>query len=53
MRWETVVQKFERLSTPYTSPSLRQEIVDAVANLEKIQVADLTKLLAHIRLPAI
>jgi 2-methylcitrate dehydratase len=53
MRWETVVQKFERLSTRYASPSLRQEIVDAVANLENIQVADLTKLLARVRVPAI
>jgi 2-methylcitrate dehydratase len=53
MRWETVVQKFERLSTPYASPLLRQEIVDAVANLENIQVADLTKSLARVRVPAI
>jgi len=53
MHWETVVQKFEGLSTRYTSSSLRQEIVDAVANLEKIHVTDLTKLLAHVRLPGI
>ena len=53
MRWETVVEKFERLSTPYTSPSLWREIVDAVANLEKIQVRDLTRLLADVGVPAI
>lgn len=53
MRWERVVQKFEGLSTRYTSSLLRQEIVDAIANLEKIRVADLMKLLAHVRLPAI
>jgi hypothetical protein len=40
-----VVEKFERLSTPYASPSRCREIVDAVANLEKIQVRELTGLL--------
>jgi 2-methylcitrate dehydratase len=53
MGWETVVQKFERLSSPYTRPSLRQEIVDAISNLEKIQACDLTRLLANVRVPAI
>jgi 2-methylcitrate dehydratase len=53
MRWETVVEKFERLSTPYASPSLCREMVDAVANLEKIQVRELTGLLADVGTPAI
>jgi 2-methylcitrate dehydratase len=53
MRWETVVEKFERLSTPYASPSLCREMVDAVANLEKIQVRELTGLLAEVGTPAI
>ena len=48
MRWETVVEKFERLSTPYTGRSQRQQIVEAVANLETIQVADLARLLGNI-----
>jgi 2-methylcitrate dehydratase len=48
MRWETVVEKFERLSTPYASPSRCREIVDAVVNLEKIQVRELTGLLADV-----
>jgi 2-methylcitrate dehydratase len=51
MRWETVVQKFERLSRPYTDASLQREIVEAVANLEAIQVADLMRLLAKVQVP--
>jgi 2-methylcitrate dehydratase len=48
MRWETVVQKFERLSQPYVDSALRREIVDVVANLESTQVADLARLLEHV-----
>jgi 2-methylcitrate dehydratase len=48
MRWETVVQKFERLSQPYIDSSLQREIVDVVANLESTQVADLTRLLERV-----
>jgi 2-methylcitrate dehydratase len=53
MNWETIVQKFERLSLPYAAPSLRQEIVDAVANLDSIQVAELTRLLAKVQAPTV
>lgn len=49
MRWETVVQKFDRLSAPYADAALRREIIDAAANLESIQVTDLTRLLARVR----
>ncbi len=49
MRWETVVQKFERLVGAYTDASLRREISEAVANLETIRVSDLTRLLAQVR----
>lgn len=52
MRWETVVQKFERLSGARADASLRREIVGAVANLETIQVSDLTRLLAQVRATA-
>lgn len=45
MRWETVVDKFERLSTPRVDAPARREIIEAVANLDTIQVADLMKLL--------
>ena len=48
MQWETVVHKFERLSEPLTQASWRREIVEAVANLETIQVVELARLLARI-----
>jgi len=47
MHWETVVKKFERLSEPYTTPMLRREIVEAVARLDAIRIADLTSLLSQ------
>jgi 2-methylcitrate dehydratase len=48
MRWETVVQKFERLSQPHVDSALRRKIVDVVANLESTQVADLARLLERV-----
>ncbi|MEJ2555129.1 MAG: MmgE/PrpD family protein [Anaerolineae bacterium] len=48
MRWETVVQKFERLSQPYVDSALGREIVDVVANLDSTQVADLARLLERV-----
>jgi 2-methylcitrate dehydratase len=48
MRWETVVQKFERLSQPYVDSSLQCEIVDVVANLDSTQVADMARLLERV-----
>ncbi len=45
MSWETVVEKFEYLSAPHSDAPLRREIIEAVANLEAIQVADLRRLL--------
>jgi len=52
MRWDTVVQKFERLSSAHAEASLRREIIGAVANLETIQVLDLARLLAQVRAAA-
>ena len=52
MSWETVAGKFEHLSAPYADVRLRREIIDAVANLEAIQVADLARLLAKVQLTA-
>jgi 2-methylcitrate dehydratase len=49
MSWEAVARKFERLSAPYVDPELRREISDAVANLEAIQVGDLTRLLGEVQ----
>jgi 2-methylcitrate dehydratase len=48
MRWEKVVEKFERLAFPYADRPLRQAIIAMVANLEHIQVAELTHLLAEV-----
>ncbi len=46
MGWDDVVAKFNRLTAPFLDTSLRDEIVGAVAALEKLKVADLTSLLA-------
>lgn len=51
MRWETIVQKFERLSGPYTNASLRIKIVDAVADMDSIQIAYLVRLLSKVQVP--
>jgi len=51
MRWETVVRKFERLSSPHTDASLRREIVEAVHSLEAIRVEELVQLLARVKAP--
>src|SRR6185437_9618416 len=47
MRWETVVAKFDQLSSTFADANLRQQIVAVVANLESTSVADLTRLLAQ------
>lgn len=49
MRWETVVQKFERLAASRADLSLRKKIVDAVAHLDTIQVSDLVRVLAEVK----
>jgi 2-methylcitrate dehydratase len=49
MSWEGVRNKFEGLAAPYASTGLRGEIVDAVTELESIDVAELTKLLSRVR----
>lgn len=48
MRWETVAGKFERLSKPYSTSSLRRKIMEAVTHLEEVPVAHLMELLAKI-----
>jgi 2-methylcitrate dehydratase len=50
MSWETVVRKFELLGYSATTGRLRHQIVDAVANLEQIPIANLTDLLAQVRI---
>ena len=50
MSWQTVVQKFEGLSGSVSTPALRRQIVDAVANLDQIPISALTDPLAQVRL---
>lgn len=49
MSWETVADKFERLSAPYAEASLRRQMIDVVATLERHAVSDLTALLARVQ----
>jgi 2-methylcitrate dehydratase len=49
MNWGTVTRKFERLSAPYADRELRREIIEAVANLEALQVIHLTRLLGEVQ----
>ena len=49
MSWETVVEKFQRLSHRIAEPTVREKIIHAVARLETISVADLSALLARLR----
>jgi len=51
MSWETVRQKFEKLTLPFTDRDLRSRIVDTVYALEKHSVSDLAQLLARVRSP--
>ncbi|MHB1159470.1 MAG: MmgE/PrpD family protein, partial [Chloroflexota bacterium] len=51
MSWETVVQKFERLSGPYTDETSRRGVVQAVLNLEATPVAELMQLLRQVQIP--
>jgi len=53
MKWETIVRKFERLVTPHTNRSLREEIIDVVDHLDRVEVTDLTRLLERVQAPAI
>lgn len=46
MAWNALVAKFESLTTPFTSPELRREIVSAVSDIESTSVRELTRLLA-------
>jgi 2-methylcitrate dehydratase len=49
LRWEQALLKFERLCKPYADDSLRRNIIDAVNNMENIQVKDLMQLLAGVK----
>jgi 2-methylcitrate dehydratase len=48
MAWETVVEKFERLSSGCADAGLQRQIVQTVDQLESIQAADLARLLERV-----
>jgi 2-methylcitrate dehydratase len=48
-RWESVVQKFERLSEAHADARLRSEILAAINELEQIRITNLMQLLAQVR----
>lgn len=50
MSWETITQKFEKLSEPYTTSELREQIIGRVWDIENHSVPDLMKLLEDVRL---
>ena len=46
MSWEGVAAKFHRLAAPFLPADIEREIIGAVERLERINVRDLTRLLA-------
>jgi 2-methylcitrate dehydratase len=51
MRWETVVEKFNRLSTRQIDPGMSKELIAMVEGLESIDVKELTSLLGRVHAP--
>jgi 2-methylcitrate dehydratase len=49
--WDPVEEKFHRLSDACADRVLRETIVNAVANLDQLQIAELAKLLGQVRDP--
>lgn len=49
--WEATREKFERLTAPHASPSLRDRISATVAELDRFPVSRLTSLLARVGTP--
>jgi 2-methylcitrate dehydratase len=49
MKWDSIVDKFEKLAVFYTSAGLRREIIDAVSDLENITTKDLARLLRRVK----
>lgn len=50
MSWDTVTRKFSGLAAPYTTPQLRERIVEAVQDFENRSVPELMGLLGEVRL---
>jgi 2-methylcitrate dehydratase len=51
MPWDRVVEKFERLSSTYTTSDLRAEIIETVQALERTDVDRLTEILREVEVP--
>jgi len=51
MSWETVEEKFRRLSDPHAPESLQTEIVDVVRDLEDAALEELTGALERVEVP--
>ncbi len=51
MNWNTVKTKFEHLAEPYTEKSLRDDLSNIVAEIERHPVSDLTNLLSRVVIP--
>ena len=47
MKWDTVVRKFSTLSKPFIRESHREKIIEAVENLDSIQLKELARLLGR------
>ena len=50
--WEGAVSKFTALAEPHASESVRADIVAAIHDLDQITVAELTRSLRHLKVPA-
>jgi 2-methylcitrate dehydratase len=48
MGWESVIAKFNGVTSAFTSELARIRIIDAVQNLEKMRVRDFTAILADL-----
>ena len=48
LSWDRVVDKFHWLAEPYADDALRGELITAVHNLDRIEITDLTALLARV-----
>jgi len=51
MSWEMAFEKFERITTPFTTASVRNSIANVVKNLDVVQIRDLTQLFHNIESP--
>ena len=52
MNWDTVSEKFIRLAEPHTDGALREDITDAVKDLETLPTGELFDLLARVEMPS-